>query len=200
MHSFIGYRQSGHGLGTSSLTFRDNHRMNSDPADTGQPIPAGLAAVSPNGHPPTPAQQTAAAASMIAGFLGQQLPQMLGQVMQAMPRAHVCGPCLVARLTWENKHHATLKAAIAQAAEAAGIPEGDPRAMQIDPSPFIPEHLRPGAGPEGLPGVQPAITTIQGTDVCAQHVPGAPGQAPGRTLLIAQGHLSPAMLTQLANS
>lgn len=185
--------------------------MTQDPAHTApsgdgssSEVPAAFQAapaVSPNGHtdakPLTAAQQTAQGVSAIAGML-HQLPQalagMLAQVARAIPDQHMCAQCVITRLTWETAHMAELKAAIQAARQAAGIPEGAPLPPGFDPAPFAPEHLRPG-GAQGMPPVQPAITTVQGTEVCAAHIPGQPG---GRQLLIAHGSLSSSLLSQFA--
>lgn len=87
-----------------------------------------------------------------------------------------------------------IKAGIDAAAQAHGIADDDPRRGQLDPAPFMPEHLRPGSA-QGIPPVNPAITTIGGTDYCSAHIPGQPG---GRQLLIAHGSLSSSLLSQFA--
>lgn len=173
--------------------------MTQDPADTPVPAEAAVPAAfaNPNGHGPTPAQQTAQGIAAIAGMLSQ-LPQtlamMLTQVAQAIPRPRLCAQCLAARLPWEAAHLTEIKQAISQAAEAAGLPEGDPRRAQIDPAPHLPPHLRPGAA-SGMPPVNHAVTTVQGTELCSAHIPGAQGK---RTLLIAQGTLNSSMLSQFS--
>jgi hypothetical protein len=155
---------------------------------SGTPVPAAF-----NGSQ-SAARQTADGVAAIAGMLPQlaqslggllaQLPQAVGQAVQ-VPQ-HLCAQCVVARMTWGAANQAEVKAAIGRAAQAAGIPEGDPRAAQLDPAPFLAEQAR-----RSMPPLQPAITTVQGTDVCGSHVPGRPG---GQQLLIASGSLSSAML------
>lgn len=185
--------------------------MTQDPADApvpgaeseaipaAQPVPAAF-----NGHGTlTPAQQTAQGVTAITemlpriaqafGGLFGQLPQAIGQAAR-VPQ-HVCAQCLIARLGWEAAHMTELKEAIATAREAHGLPEGAAFPPGFDPSPFLPAHLRPGTGTAGMPPVQPAITTVNGTEVCAGHIPGQPG---GRQLLIAHGSLNSSLLSQFA--
>lgn len=169
---------------------------------SGAPVPAAL---NGNGHP-TAARQTADGVAAIAGMLPQlaqafsgmlsQLPQATGQaVAQSIPR-QLCAQCVLTRLAWEGKHAQEIAAASAgyqRAAEEAatlGIPPQPPES-------FLPERLQPGQ-PEGMPLPQPGITTVNGTLVCAGHVPGAPGKPGAKTLLIANAPLSTSMLAGLA--
>jgi hypothetical protein len=145
----------------------------------------------------SPALRTADGVAAIAGMLPQMaqgIAGMLAQIHGAIPRPHVCAQCVIARLAWETAHMTEIRKAIAAAAGACGLEEGDPRRAQLDPAPFVPEHLRPG-GAQGIPPVNPAITTISGTEYCTAHIPGQPG---GRTLLIAQGSLSSSLLSQFS--
>lgn len=127
--------------------------------------------------------------------LAQVLPQMIAQALasvlqqvpvQAATRQHLCAQCVLARMTWGAANEKAVKAAIAAAAQAHGIPGDDPRAARLDPVPFLPAGLR-----DSMPPLQEAVTTFQGTEVCADHVPGRPG---GKQLLIVNGPLSSAML------
>ncbi len=160
--------------------------------DSSPEIPAGL-----NGSAPgTPAKQTAEGVAAIAGMLSQ-FPQALASVLQQVPvqtRQHVCCPCLLGRLNWEAAHEREMKAAIEAAAAFAGIGPEDPRRAQLDPAPFLPEHLQPGAGAQGMPPLTVAATTVGGTDVCPVHIPGRQG---GKQLLLASGPLSQGMLASL---
>jgi hypothetical protein len=161
-----------------------------------QPVPAGL-----NGNTP-PARQTADAVTLIAELLpkyGQAfggilagLPQAIGQAVR-IPN-HWCAQCVIARLTWEAAHQADLQTAAAVALHAAGVAEGQPVPPGFDPTPFLPPNLQPG-GPQGMPPLNNSITTVNGTEVCAAHIPGQPG---GRALLIAHGSLSSGLLAQFA--
>lgn len=163
--------------------------MTTDPAPS--PLPA---AFSPNGT--SPASRTADAAERAASLLSQ-LPQaigvMLSQVVRAIPSQHLCATCLVNRIAWEASHQRDLEAAVAKAREAHGLPPDSPLPPGFDPSPFLPEHLRPG-GSQGMPNLTGAITTVNGTDTCSEHIP---GRAAGRTLLIANGALSPSAMASL---
>lgn len=163
------------------------------------PVPPALqatSAYSPNGkgdaRPPTAAQQTAQGVAAIAGMLNQ-LPQtlaaMLSQLAGRIPAQRLCAQCLAARLPWEAAHMTEIKEAMAAAAKAAGLPEGS----AADPAPFLPPHLRPGAA-SGMPPVNHAVTTVNGTELCTAHIPGAQGKRP---LLIAQGALTSSMLAGL---
>jgi hypothetical protein len=117
-------------------------------------------------------------------------------VLQQVPvqtRQHLCAPCVIARIGWEAAHGRELKAAIAEAGRAYGLEDGDPRAAQLDPGPHLPPDLRPG-GRQGLPPLTAAVTTVGGTEVCSEHIPGRPGS---QKLLIATGALSPSALAGL---
>jgi len=143
-----------------------------------------------------PAHQTAQNTDRIASLL-EQLPRavgmMLAQVVQAIPPRHLCATCLANRIAWETANQRALEAAVEAARAAHGIPEGTPLPPGFDPSPFLPENLAPGA-PQGMPALTGAITTVGGTDTCSEHIP---GRAAGRTLLIANGALSPSAMAQL---
>ena len=145
----------------------------------------------------TPAQQTAQGVSAIAGML-PQLPQAVGmilqQVLQQVPvqtRQHLCAQCLADRLSWEAAHERDLKAAIEAAARAAGLDEGHPGRAQLDPAPFLPERLRPGAGSLGMPPLTVAVTSVGGTELCSAHLPGRPGSG---KLLVASASISPSAM------
>jgi len=148
-----------------------------------------------NGSAPA-AQQTARSAAEISGMLAefpQALAMMLAQVIRSIPPRHLCAQCLTTRIAWEAAHQRDLEAAVTSARAAHGITEGAPLPPGFDPSPFLPEHLRPG-GPQGMPPLTGAVTTVGGTDTCSEHVP---GRAVGRTLLIANGALSASAMAQL---
>lgn len=168
------------------------------PAHTGNGVPPGL-------RPNAAKQIGDAAGAAMAGQLGAMLPQMLfdafatvlSQVpVQAVTKQHLCGPCLRRRIVWEQSHQAAMTKAIADACEASGITPADPRAGQLDITAFLPPDLRPGQR-LGMPEVREAITTVDGTDVCAMDVPGAQGRAP---LLVVSGAMSPALLGQFAGT
>lgn len=175
--------------------------MNSVPEESGGEggpgeLPAGLRpaeGVPVNGHgTPVSLSPTAAIAKMMT-----TLPQALAQIIATVPvktRQHLCAHCLGARLGWAAAHQAELRTATEAAAVAHGISPAGPFPPGFDPAPFLPEHLRPG-GSQGIPLMQPAITTVSGTEVCADHFPGQPaGRQP---LLIAHGSLTPSMLAQI---
>jgi hypothetical protein len=90
-----------------------------------------------------------------------------------------------------------MEAAMEAAAAAAGVQPGSPQAAQLDLAVFLPEHLRPG-GQSGMPDVRQAITTFQGTEACAMHIPGV--QAGRSALLVANAAMTPAMLSQFAGA
>lgn len=175
----------GEASGGLAFLIGDNLPMSETPAE----IPAAL-----NGSP-TSAKRTADGVAAIAGMLSQ-FPQALAQVLQQVQvqtRQHLCAQCLIARIGWEAVHGPDLKAAIAAAGKAYGLEEGDPRAAQLDPGPHLPANLRPG-GPQGIPPLTAAVTTVGGTDVCSEHIPGRPGS---QKLLVATGALSPGALAGL---
>jgi len=97
------------------------------------------------------------------------------------------------RKNWEAVHRAELAAAGEAARKAAGLPAGDPRAARLDVAPFLPPALR-----DSVPVVPEAVTVVQGTAVCDRCFPGQPGQPAARPqLLVAQGALSPTVMSQL---
>jgi hypothetical protein len=110
-----------------------------------------------------------------------------------MPQ-RLCAPCLMARAQWDAAHRADIETMIAAVREA--VQAGKPLEVQ-DPSELLPENLRPGQ-PGGMPAVQPSVTTLNGTDLCPGHMPGAQGARP--SLFIANGPLNPAALAQLAGA
>lgn len=161
--------------------------------DTSADVPAAFSGPA-NGTVP-PARQTADGVAAIAGMLSQ-FPQALAQVLQQVPvttRQHLCASCVMTRLGWQAAHEPDLKAALARAAQAHGISENDPRVNLLDPAPFLPAELQPGA-PQGIPPLTAAITMVGGTEVCSEHIPGRPG---GKQLLLASGPLSSSMLAGL---
>lgn len=199
--------------------------MTQDPADTPPPsdgarseIPPGLQAVpalSSNGRtdakPLTAAQQTAEGVTALTQMFPQavaaltqlfaQFPQAFADVLAQVPVRvipqvrHLCAPCVIARVTWELAHAPELKQAETAARAQLELGENDPFPPGFDPALFLPDHLRPGAGSQGMPVPRPAITTAGGTEVCAQHIPGLPGKS---SLVVAQGALSPSLLAQFA--
>ena len=112
---------------------------------------------------------------------------------------HLCAPCIAARITWETVHAAELNAAVEAARADFGLPADSPGLATLDISGYLPAPLQPGAGPQAMPQVQQAVTTVNGTDVCAGHVgPALPGQPAARKqLLVANGALSQAMVAGL---
>lgn len=82
---------------------------------------------------------------------------------------------------------------MARAAQEAGIRPGSPEAAQLDFGPFLPEHLRPGAVPNGIPMINNSVTTADGREVCPAHIPGAQNGWPA--LLVAQPRVSFSALT-----
>jgi hypothetical protein len=145
--------------------------------------------------PASPATRTAESVAEIAGMLSR-FPQTLAMVLQQVQvqtRQHLCAQCVTNRMAWQAVHGRELQAAVAAAGKAHGLADGDPRAGQLDPAPHLPPDLRPGM-PQGLPPLTAAITTVGGTDVCSEHIPGRPG---AQKLLIATGTLSASALAGL---
>jgi len=161
-------------------------------------------AQTPNGdHPPRP-DAAKLIGQAVAESLGQHLPQMLFQALaaalQQVTQQHFCATCIISRVMWENSHRADMEKALAAAAQAAGAEPGSPQAGQQDLTPFLPPALRPGER-NGIPAVGQAVTTSQGTDLCAAHLAQAAGIQPGRSqLLVATATMNPAMLGQLAGT
>ena len=105
------------------------------------------------------------------------------QALQAVPVNRICATCLHLRLTWNTRHKAEVdKALAAVMAELGTEDKTDPRLAQADFTPFMPEHLRPGAI-DGPPQLFDSVTTVNGMDVCPQHHPSAPQQASGLILM-----------------
>jgi hypothetical protein len=138
--------------------------------------------------------------------LGQMFPQVLNMlpamiaqaVQQAQPHRW-CAPCVTHRLQWEAAHVGEMDTASAAAAEAAGFAKGDPRAAQLDVTPFLPAHLRSGSGHiEQMPQINDRVTTAGGNDVCPQHIPGVPGTQERRALLIPPPGMPVSMAAALA--
>lgn len=100
-----------------------------------------------------------------------------------VPR-RVCATCLLGQARWAATHRAELQQALATAAQVCGLPPEDPRARQLDISPFLPPHLRPGTA-EGPPQVSDAVTTVAGTEVCQVHHPDMPAEAGRSPLAVA---------------
>lgn len=164
--------------------------MTQDPSPA--PIPA---AFNGNGQSAA-ARQTADGVTAIAGMLSQ-LPQATGQaVAQAIPR-QLCAQCVITRLAWEAKHAQEIAGASAEYQRAAEEATAQGVPFQRPPESFLPGHLQPGQ-PEGMPVPQPGITTVNGTLVCAGHVPGAPGKPGAKTLLVVNAPLSSSMLAGLS--
>jgi hypothetical protein len=90
----------------------------------------------------------------------------------------------------------SVMAFFAAALRDSGLPADSPGAAQLDVTGYLPPQLRPGTGPEGMPQIQQAVTTVQGTDVCPGHVPVPPSGRPAarKGLIVANGALSPAMV------
>jgi hypothetical protein len=153
-----------------------------------------------NGVPPGLVKQDPVilAAKAVAQALGEHLPNMLFQAftaalsqtaVQAVTQQHLCSACIIERIRWEGAHRAEMEAAVA----AAGGP-------QADLTPFLPADLLPGT-PGGMPGLQQAVTTFQGSELCPAHVAQAAGIQPGRSpLMVATAMPSAALLGQLAGT
>jgi hypothetical protein len=137
----------------------------------------------------------------------QQLPQLLlsavATALQQVPvtvRPQQCAQCITERLTWGAAHAVAIaraeEALRAAAAELENLPPED--RPPLNPLGFLPEELRPG-GRQGVPQISDAVTAVAGTQVCAEHIPGAPGRAGQSQLLIARASLTLAGLAQMLN-
>jgi hypothetical protein len=125
-----------------------------------------------------------ALASMITQGVVQALQQV--QALPVKPVGRLCATCLGQRIQWNTRHaDAISRAQTLAMAQIGATDPGDPRLQQIDIIPLLPEPLRPGGGPDALPVMFDAVTTIQGTDLCPQHHPAAAGQAqPGKLIVM----------------
>lgn len=166
------------------------------PAHTGNGVPPGLR--------PNAAKLIGQA---VAETLGQVLPQILfNAFVQALSSVQVttkplhCATCFVARVGWFAQHAAEVEAArAAMEAAAAELDPADPRRGMLNPVAFLPEHLRPSAGPQAMPGLAAGEIMMNGTLHCAEHAPGV--QQPGRSpLLVATATMNPAMFGQFAGT
>lgn len=126
------------------------------------------------------------AAELIPALADALVPVLLRVLSQAAP-PHVCDTCVARRISWEKANRTALEDAMAAARAAAGDETGS-----ADFSSFLPERLRAA----GIPAVNQAITTEQGTDKCAEHVSGVQGGA--APLLVATANVPPGALTQPA--
>lgn len=118
---------------------------------------------------------------LFAGELARVLPQVI------QPR--MCASCLAKRVAWEKANRVALETAMA-AAQAAARQAGGAGNEPPDFAPYLPEGLRDA----GIPAVNLAVTTEQGTDKCAQHITGVQGG--GAPLLVATANVPPGALTQ----
>jgi hypothetical protein len=117
----------------------------------------------------------------------------MAAMMPGMPQPRLCAPCLIASNQWTALHKGELERALLaarRAVEQARAEGRQPTQDELNLARYLPEELR-----EQMPNAQPAVTAVNGTEMCAQHVPGGPGK-PG--LLVANGPLTPAAATQLA--
>lgn len=152
--------------------------------DDQQPAPAPV-----NGHgsafrPDAAALIGKAVASALQETFPQMLFQALASVLTQVPVHAVtqqlrCAGCMLARLEWHAAYRAECEEAERQ---FAALPPGDPRQGQAGFLEFLPEHLRPGAGPRGMPPVADGVVMLNGSVWCTEHIPGAAGRT-GRLLI-----------------
>jgi len=120
----------------------------------------------------------------LAHALPALLAQELGPVLAQIAQPHMCGTCLARRIPWEKTNRTAVETAMAAAQTAAA--NGEP----ADFAQYLPERLRAA----GVPPVNLAVTTEQGTDKCAEHITGVQGgSAP---LLVATANVPPGALGQ----
>jgi hypothetical protein len=113
-------------------------------------------------------------------------------MMPMQPQPRYCAPCLIASNQWASRYKPAIEAAQRAAEEAVqkALAEGrQPTQEELNPAAYLPEEVRATA-----PQVNPAATLLNGTEVCAGHLPGAPGQS---GLVAAPGGLSGAALAGL---
>ncbi len=122
---------------------------------------------------------TVTLATSIVNGVVQGVVNGLAQVLQAVPlRQHrMCAPCFVRLREWENAHKAQIIEAGSAMVDAV---EADETAS-TNPVDYLSEQLR-----AQIPGVQYAVTSVGGTEVCEQHVM-ADQPKPG--LLLATPHV-----------
>lgn len=108
-------------------------------------------------------------------------------MMPAMPTPRLCATCLVARVQWEHANRPALEKAMAEL--RAAVEAGE---QPTDMGAYLPDEVK-----ASMPQVNPSVTSINGTECCAGHLPGMPG---GRQpLLIAHSALTPGLMGQMAN-
>jgi hypothetical protein len=162
-----------------------------------------------NGRNPSKADGPARIGQAVAAALAEVLPGMLmnafGQVLssvQVRTAPLKCSTCFVIQARWAQQHAAEIQAASQAMVQAlAPLAPDDPRRGQVSVLMFLPPHLHPGAGEEGMPQVQGGITMVAGTLVCPAHHPEVPQPGSGRpALLIATTVLPSQMLAEMARA
>ena len=132
----------------------------------------------------------AAVGKHLAPLFAEMLPQVIGNafasVLEAIPvrTGRLCCKCLTAHVAWEAANATAINDALYAAMLEAGITDrADPRCRQLDVTAYLPDHVPPA------PPVNDGVTTADGDEVCALHLPGTPQtpQQPGRKqFLVAQ--------------
>lgn len=152
-------------------------------------------------------QQNGHSTSQLVLALMQQMPQLLAgalaSVLQQVPvrtsAQFRCTGCVMNRIGWVTAHQKDADAAngafMQAVMEQSGLADDDPRkSVPLDFTQFLPEALRPGAHPQGMPPIQDGTVMLNGALWCVEHVPGAPGKP---QILVAHAGLTPAMLSSM---
>jgi hypothetical protein len=114
----------------------------------------------------------------VGDALARALPDALAPMLAQITQPRMCAICLAKRIPWEKTNRAAVETAMAAAQAAAA--NGEPADFAL----YLPERLRAA----GVPAVNLAVTTEQGTEKCAEHVSGVQGG--GAPLLVATGALT----------
>ncbi len=163
------------------------------------------ATAGPVSVPAFPAGQAVAQAlaEVLPTLIGGARYQVLSQGQLRTPQLQ-CAECQLSRMQWLARHQAKLQTAHQQyMAAVAQMAPDDPQRGMISPVACLPAELKPSGdpanpNPQAMPGLEDGTVLVNGTVYCAGHMPGAPDQASRRPFLVASGHMSPAMLAELA--
>jgi hypothetical protein len=116
-------------------------------------------------------------------LIGKALADALAPTLAQLSQPRMCAACLAKRIPWEKANRAAVETAMAAAQAAAA--KGEPADFAL----YLPERLRAA----GVPAVNMAVTSEQGTEKCAEHITGVQGGA--APLLVATANVPPGALT-----
>ncbi len=153
--------------------------MTGDPVANGHATPPGEL---PDGFRPDPGRAFGRAlAETLAAMLSQLLPSAIAQALvaaQSQPGAPgqplMCYRCAARMAAFRRDNADVIRFAWAQAREAAGLAEDDPRALEVDFQSFLPGSMKPDQDDpmnEGRwPVTFPEFTRGRNGGLCIFHV------------------------------